>query len=76
MDKLKEYSYIWEKDRDKYILLDDEFGTSIFTIDENGLVFVVIEDDILVDLIVAKMLENGNKVYNNIQELQEVVVGK
>ncbi len=26
MDKLIEYSYIWEEDREKYVLLDEEGG--------------------------------------------------
>ena len=35
--------------------------------------FFLIEDDTLVDLIISKMLENGNKVYNSIEELQEAI---
>ena len=35
--------------------------------------FLLIEKDALVDSIFAKMLENGNKVYNNITELQEAM---
>ena len=75
MNTLSEYSYIWEADKDKYVLLDDELGSSILFInDDKEIMFLLIEEDALVDSIIAKMLENGNKVYNNIKELQEAIV--
>ena len=73
MDVLNEYSYIWESDKDRYVLLKDDLEYDIFSINEKKLMFFLIEDDTLVDLIINKMLENGNKVYNSIKELQEAI---
>lgn len=76
MDALNKYSYIWESDKDRYVLLNDELGNSIFVINGEELMFFLIEDDALLDLIIGKMLESGNKVYNSITELKEVVGAK
>lgn len=73
MDELNEFSYMWESEKDKYVLLNDELGNSILYINGKEIMFVLIEDDVLDDLIINKMIENGNKVYNNIVELQETV---
>ena len=73
MNMLSEYSYIWETDKDKYVLLNDELGSSIIFINDKDIMFLLIEEDALVDSVIAKMLENGNQVYNNITELQEAI---
>lgn len=74
MEKLNECSHIWEEDKDKYILLNDaELGKSIFYINNKNLMFFLVEDDTLLDLIIAKMIENGNKVYNSMAEMQEAI---
>lgn len=73
MDALNEYSYMWESDKDKYVLLNDELGNSILYLNGKEIMFFLIEDDVLVDSIITKMLESGNKVYNSISELQEYV---
>ncbi len=71
MNMLDEYSYIWQTDKDKYVLLNDEFGNSILFIKEKEIMFFLIEDDALLDLIISKMMEHGNKIYNSIAELQK-----
>lgn len=71
MNELNELSYIWEKEKDKYVLLKDKLDNSILYINEKEIMFVLIEDDELDDLIISKMIESGNKVYNSIDELQE-----
>ena len=71
MNMLDEYSYIWQTDKDKYVLLNDELGNSILFIKEKESMFFLIEDDALLDLIISKMMEHGNKIYNSIAELQK-----
>ena len=39
MDALNEYSYIWGVDKDKYVLLKDEFGMSILSINGKEIMF-------------------------------------
>lgn len=73
MDALNEYSYIWGADKDKYVLLKDEFGFSILSINGKEIMFLLIEDDIVADSVIAKMMECGNQVYYSIAELKEAV---
>ena len=73
MDTLNEYSYIWGADKDKYVLLKDEFGASILSVNGKEFMFLLIEDDIVADSVIAKMMEYGNRVYNSIAELKEAV---
>ena len=73
MDSLNELSYVWESDKDNYVLLNDEMGYAIFCIEGKELSFLLIEDDALYDAVVAKMLENGNVVYNSRDELHEAL---
>lgn len=71
MNLLEEYSYIWQTDKDKYVLLRDELGNSILFIKGKEIMFFLIEDDALHELIISKMMEHGNKIYNSISEIQK-----
>ena len=71
MNLLEEYSYIWQTDKDKYVLLRDELGNSILFIKGKEIMFFLIEDDTLHELIISKMMEHGNKIYNSIAEIQK-----
>lgn len=71
MSMLDEYSYIWQTDKDKYVLLNDELGISIIFIKKKEMMFFLVEDDALLNLIISKMMEHGNKIYNSIVELQK-----
>ncbi len=71
MNLLEEYSYIWQTDKDKYVLLRDELGNSILFIKGKEIMFFLIEDDALHELIISKMREHGNKIYNSISEIQK-----
>lgn len=70
---LDEYSYIWQSDKDKYVLLNDELGKSILFIKEKEIMFFLVEDEVLLELIISKMMEHGNKIYNSIAALQKDV---
>ena len=71
MNLLEEYSYIWQTDKDKYVLLRDELGNSILFIKGKEIMFFLFEDDALHELIISKMREHGNKIYNSIAEIQK-----
>ena len=70
MNKLSEYSYIWETDKEKYVLVDDDLGRSIFFIKDKEIMFFLLEDDDLLDMIICKMIESENKKYSSVTELQ------
>lgn len=73
MDAINEYSYIWDTEKEKYVLLDDNVGKSILVIDGEEIMFFLIEEDALADLIIEKMINAGNKVYKSIEELQKTM---
>ncbi len=70
MSDLEKYDYIWSTDKDKYVLIDDDFEKSILCVNEKKVVFVLLEDDTLTKNIIDNMLKSGNKTYNSINELQ------
>lgn len=39
MHLLEDYSHIWQEDKDKYVLLNDELGDRVFFIKENEIMF-------------------------------------
>lgn len=39
MNLLEEYSYIWQTDKDKYVLLSDELGIAYYSLKEKKLCF-------------------------------------
>ena len=71
MDTLEQFSHIWQQDKDQYILLHDEFGKSIFSIEGKTLMFYLIEDDCIFNAVVEKMTESGNKIYRSMADLQD-----
>lgn len=73
MNELKDYSFIWGKEKNRYVLVRDEFGDSIFHIKGKEIMFFIIEEEALAELIVRNMIAEGNKVFNNIKELKEYV---
>ncbi len=75
MKDINNYSYIWEEDKERYVLLHDEIGKSIIFLDGNTIMFYLIEDDELVDEIINRMLVAGNKTYSSITELQNSISG-
>ena len=70
MRDINYYSYIWEKDKEKYVLLDDEIGKSILYLNGNKVMFYLIEDNELVEQIIERMIVAGNKKYTSIDELR------
>lgn len=76
MKNINEYSYIWEEDKENYVLVSDEYGDGIFQINGTELMFFLVEDDALAELIVDNMIKNGNKVYKSIIELKEDIENK
>lgn len=71
---MEEYSYIWRAEKDKYVLLDDEFGRSILSINSEGIKFLLIEDDSLTNEIINKMLECGNRRYSSMKDMERFIL--
>lgn len=73
MDSLNELSYVWESDKDNYILWHHDRRYNILCIKGKELGFLLIEDDELHHAVVTKMLESGNVVCNSIEEIDEAL---
>lgn len=58
------YSYLWDKKRTDFVLVKTDFGYGIVNKREQSM--LLISDEELEQNIICKMLENGKKVYDNI----------
>lgn len=76
MSNLDEFSYIWTINKEKYVVLDDEYGKSVLFINDNRIMFVLIEDDELANQVIDRMIFEGNKIYTDINELQNLIRDK
>ena len=65
MDK---YKYLWEKGNYDNILIKGNVGYIIFNRVDNSL--LTIENEILNEQIIKKMLDNGNLIYKSIKDLK------
>ena len=68
IDKLEEYSYLWESDN--YVILEDDAARSILLVESGEIKFFLIEDEFLNSAIINKMLQLGCKRYGSIEELR------
>ncbi|MBQ3559917.1 MAG: hypothetical protein IJA07_10430 [Agathobacter sp.] len=68
MDKLEEYSYLWESDN--YVIFEDEVARSILLLEGGEMKFFLLEDEFLNSAIINKMLELGCKRYGSIEEIR------
>lgn len=63
---INEYSYIWTIEKDDYVLVNTEFGFGI--VNKKKQMVLSISNDELEKAIIKKMLDEGNKTYENINE--------
>lgn len=61
---ITKYSYIWEDEKEDWVLVDSEDGYCIVNIKSQGM--LLISNDELENAIVDKMEEAGNKKYSSI----------
>lgn len=63
---IDDYSYLWKEEKENYVLVNTRFGYSIINKRERNMLLVC--DDELDRELVKKMLENGNAIYEDINE--------
>lgn len=63
---VKDYSYLWEEEKADYVLVDTGTGYSIMNRRKRNILLVC--DDELYEELVKKMLENGNAIYEDINQ--------
>lgn len=63
---ISEFSYLWTTKKDEYVLVNTEYGYGI--INKKTQMYLSISDDELEKAIIQKMLDEGNKTYEDINE--------
>lgn len=63
---IENYSYLWNEKKTDFVLVKTDFGYGI--VDKKEQSMLLISDEELEQKIISKMLENGNKVYDNINQ--------
>lgn len=63
---LENYSYLWNEKKMNFVLVKSDFGYSI--VDKKEQAMLLISDEELEQKLIIKMLENGNSVYENINQ--------
>ncbi|MBP3490156.1 MAG: hypothetical protein J6K53_17465 [Roseburia sp.] len=63
---IENYSYLWNEKKADFVLVKTDFGYGI--VDKKEQSMLLISDEELEQKIISKMLENGNKVYDNINQ--------
>ncbi len=61
---IDEYAYLWTTKKDEYVLVNTEYGYGI--VNKQKQTVLSISDEELDKQLINKMLEEGNKLYENI----------
>ena len=71
MDNILEYVNMWNKDKNRYVLVKDELGESIFEMTEKEIMYCLIEDEKVQREVVKIMEREGNETFYSMAELIE-----
>ncbi len=63
---IENYSYLWNEKKADFVLVKTDVGYGI--VDKKEKAMLLISDRELEQNIISKMLENGNKIYDNINQ--------
>lgn len=63
---IENYLYLWNEKKMDFVLVKSDFGYSIVNKKEQTMLLV--SDEELEQKLISKMLENGNAVYDNINQ--------
>lgn len=61
---INDYNYLWTTEKDKFVLVETEYGYGIVNKIEQTV--LSISDEELEKIIIQKMIAEGNKIYDNI----------
>ena len=71
MDNILEYVNMWNKDKNRYVLVKDDLGESIFEMTEKEIMYCLIEDEKVQREVVKIMEREGNETFYSMAELIE-----
>lgn len=63
---IENYSYLWNEKKKEYVLVKSDLGYGIINKKEKSMLLIC--DEELEQEIITKMLESGNKVYDDINQ--------
>ena len=61
---IEEFSFLWTTEKDAYVLVNTEFGYGI--VNKIKQTVLSISDETIYQSVIQKMLDEGNKIYENI----------
>ena len=68
---IDKYNYLWETEKDNWVLVDTEYGYSI--INKKEQTALVVSGEKLESALIQQMLKAGNKIFNDIKEAYDNV---
>ena len=66
---MENHEYLWTTEKDKWVLVNTEFGYAIVNKSEQSMLMV--SDPNLESSIINKMIDEGCKIYNTLDEAYE-----
>ena len=63
---IDDYNYLWTTEKDSWVLVNTDYGHVIVNKNDQGALLISSEE--LADALVEKMLEAGNRTYENIND--------
>ena len=68
---IDEFSFLWTSKKEEYVLVNTEFGYGI--VNKLKQTVLSISDEAVYQSVIQKMLDEGNKIYENILDAYEDV---
>ena len=68
---IEEYKYLWETGKADWVLINTEYGYGI--VNKKTQIALVVSSEELEAALIAKMLESGNRIYEDINEAYDDV---
>ncbi len=66
---MNEYSYLWNEEKNDWVLVHTEYGYSI--VNKKSQMALMVSDGELEEALIDRMIQEGNRKYDNIQEAFE-----
>lgn len=63
---IDEHKYLWQEEKEDWVLVKSE--DNYFIINKRTQMVLLVSDEELDQALIQKMLDSGNKVYNDIEE--------
>lgn len=63
---LDEFKHMWESEKDDWVLVNTKYGYAV--VNKRTQMALLVSDDELEKAVIRRMLEEGNRIYDNITD--------